>query len=179
MRNRMGRPGAISPEELRAAIGGGYGFYLDAASTAVAGQNIAASASTFTTLSVDGLGFTKEVDPSDLLAPLYDVVGGTVDPIQADDMLDVRIQLTAENYSGAAPYLSVGMDVGGTAGAFINDTVPLLKGGVPQPILVEFAAFVGLDWIANGGLIQVRYSGNGSVDIYDKAIQVQRTFKAP
>jgi hypothetical protein len=68
------------------------------------------------------------------------------------------------------------MDAGGDSGAFIGDTVSLLKAGDDQLVLVEFAAFIGADWLANGGLIQVRYDGTGSVDLFNKAIQVQRTF---
>jgi len=155
---------------------GGFGYYLDDSFTAPTGQNVTTHATTFTNLIVNGLGNLREVNPPGLLVPMYNVTTSKVWPIKLDDVLNVRIQFTAANYAGSSPYIVIQMDSEGPFGAFISTTIPLLKAGDDQPVLFDFSAFVGPDWLANGGTIQVRYDGTGSVDLFNKAIQVQRTF---
>jgi len=157
---------------------GGYGFYLDDKVTAATGQTVATHATNFETFIVNGAGFTLEEDPVELVDPMYDVITGKIVPIKLSDMLKVSVLFTASGYGGSSPYLEFQMDVGGTAGAFIHRSKALLKNGDDFIDDVEFSAFVGTDFFNNGGLIQVRYDGTGSVDLFNKAIQVQRTYAA-
>jgi len=170
--------GKIDAAHTNIERSGGYGFYLDDKVTAETGQEVATHATNYETFTVNGGGFILEENPIELANPMYNVTSGKIIPIKLSDMLKVSILFTASGYGGQSPYLEFQMDVGGTAGAFIHRSKGLLKNGDDFIDDVEFSAFVGTDFFGNGGLLQVRYDGTGSVKLFNKAIQVQRTYSA-
>lgn len=125
----------------------------------------------------NGARLIREKLPSDATLPLWSVSASKIVPIAAFDMMSLRMWFTAENYSGAAPYVVIELDLGGTDGIIFDQTISLVKGGGPQPINTSFITYAGPDFITNGGKFFLTYVGNGSVDIFKNSILVNRESK--
>lgn len=158
---------------------GGWGFYADAATTQPAAQVVANHATNFTVITNDALGFAVEELPYDTVATLWDESTSKVAPYNNHDTFHVRWRMVVENYSGAAPFVELGLFANGTTGFVELNSIPLLKGGVQQVVELSGPVFVGGDFLANGGQTQMRYDGNGSIDVYSVSVFIERVYQAP
>lgn len=123
----------------------------------------------------DGGFLTEEHLPTDAVNPLWNVSTNKIIPIAALDTYDVRISFTAENYSGANPYMTIDLDIGGGIGIIASQTVPLIKAGVAQDFVWSMPLFSGATFLANGGTVNLTYTGTGSCDIYKNSVLLVRT----
>lgn len=155
---------------------GGWGFYADTDVTVGAAQSIANNDTVFTTLPNDANLSVEEL-PNDAPASLWNSVTSKISPYNLHDTFHVRMSMVLENYSGSAPYVELCIDAGGATGKFECQTIPLLKSGDPQVVELKGGVFVGSDFLANGGLFQIRYSGNGSIDVYKKTYFIERMYR--
>lgn len=154
----------------------GWVQYSDAAVTDVAGQNIAAAGSA--QLSIDGDSSIISEEPADVVSPLWNTTTDKIMPVASGDAYDVRVLFTAENYSGASPYLTIELDIGGAQNVIASVTIPLLKGGAAQKVMVPMPVFTLATFVSNGGLLRINYAGSGSVDIHSASIVIVRTHAA-
>lgn len=154
----------------------GWEYYKDSNVIAANGQNILAAGNA--ELSIDGNTTIATQAPADAVAALWNTTTDRIMPIADGDSYDCRIGFIAENYSGSSPYLEIEVDIGGAQGVIAGQTVPLLKGGSAQKIMCPIPVFTGSTFIANGGLIRVKYEGTTSVDIHSAEILIVRTHSA-
>jgi len=122
----------------------------------------------------NGAGLTLEYLPSDATVPLWDVTANKHIAIEENDVYDIRTSFIAENYAGTAPYILCELDIGGVPGVIFSQSIPLLKGGVAQPINFSFPVFTGSTYIVNGGEIYLTYVGTGTCDIYATSNLIHR-----
>jgi hypothetical protein len=155
---------------------GGWGFYADSATTQGDAQVVTNSASVFTTLPNDS-DFVVEELPYDTETSLWNSSTSLILPYNLHDTFHLRLKMTVENYSGSAPYLELCLNGGGATGMFECQSQVLVKGGNPQTVELKGGVFVGSDFLANGGLFQMRYDGNGSIDVYNKTYFIERIYK--
>lgn len=154
----------------------GWGQFADTDTTVgTPSQNIATGVRTQWTN--DG-GFTNlQKNPSDLVNPLWDTSTNKIVPIAAFDTYNIRIGFKVENYAGTAPKIDIDLDIGGGIGVITQTTIPLLKGGAEQSILVSLPVFTGTTFLANGGTINVTYTGTGTCDIFGSTLLIVRESK--
>lgn len=157
---------------------GGWGFYSDDAVTQPEAQSVASHATDYTVITNNALGFDVEELPYDTSDPLWDASSSKVDPYNLHDTYHVRWRMAVENYSGAAPFVELGLFAGGASNFVELTSVPLLKGGVKQVIELAGPVFIGSDFLSNGGQTQLRYDGNGSIDVYSVSMFIERVYQA-
>lgn len=156
---------------------GGWGFYSDDKVTGATGQTIANSSSVFTTLTNNAALFEVEELPVDALASLWDKAAAKIAPYNLHDTIHARFRMTVANYSGSSPFIELCIEAGGSSGKIECVTIPLLKAGSDQVVKIEAGLFVGDDFLANGGLVQMRYDGNGSIDVFNKTVFIDRLYR--
>lgn len=125
----------------------------------------------------DGGTTTLEKLPSDAAGSLWNTTTNKIEPIAAFDTYNVRIGFKVEDYAGTTPDIKVEVDIGGTLGTIVGQTVPLLKGGAEQELLIAFPVFAGSTFLANGGEIYVTFTGTGSCKIFGSTIVIVRESK--
>lgn len=154
----------------------GWGQYQDTDRTVgTPSQTLTAGVRTLWTC--DGGNATIEKLPSDSAAPLWDVSTNKHVPISEFDTYNLRLTFTAENYAGAAPYIEVEIDIGGSIGVIHTDSRSLRKGGAAQSLGFSLPLYTGPTYFANGGSIYVTYQGTGTCDIYKNDILIVRESK--
>lgn len=169
-------------ETKRASVGTlgagktGWVQYADGSVIAANGQNITNGVST--TLEIDGSTSITSQQPADATVPLWDTTNHKLMPISSGDSYDVRLLFTAENYSGTSPYLTIELDIGGSQGVIAAVTVPLMKGGAAQRVMVPMPIFTLGTFLANGGEFKVTYAGNTTFDLHSASIVITRTHAA-
>lgn len=126
----------------------------------------------------DGGNSTIEKNPSDAVASMWNVSTNKHVPIAAFDVYHVRVTFTAENYSGATPYIELELDIGGSIGVIYDSFVDLRKGGAATGVAFSFPVYTGTTYLANGGTFNLTYVGTGTCDIYKNAILIVRESKA-
>jgi hypothetical protein len=122
----------------------------------------------------NGANLTTENLPSDATSALWNTTTNRHIPIALNDVYDLRVSFTAENYGGTDPYILCQLDIGGGLGVIVEQLVPLVKGGVAQPCAFAFPVFTGSTYIANGGAIYLTYVGTGSCNIYKTTNLIHR-----
>lgn len=127
----------------------------------------------------DGVTTNLKKLPSDVGVSntLWDTTTNKITPIAAFDTYNVRIGFKVQDYAGTTPDLEIELDIGGGLGTIVDHTVPLLKGGAEQEILIAFPVFAGSTFLANGGGIYVTFTGTGSCKIFASTIVIIRESK--
>ena len=117
--------------------------------------------------------------PSDIgvAGTLWDTAANKILPIAAFDTYNIRIGFKVEDYAGTTPEIEIELDIGGSIGTIVAQTVPLLKGGAEQEILIAFPVFSGSTFLANGGSIYVTFRGTGTCKIFGSTILIIRESK--
>lgn len=154
----------------------GWGHYADAKTT-VGTPSQSLVSGTRAKFTIDGGQTTLEKLPSDASNPLWNVSTNKIVPIATFDTYNIRVAFAAQNYSGAAPYLLIELDIGGALGVIWRRTVALLKGGAEDFIEAAFPAYAGSTFFANGGDIYLTYTGTADCDIYASQILLIRESK--
>lgn len=108
---------------------------------------------------------------------LWDTATNKITPIAAFDTYNVRIGFKVQDYAGTTPDIEIELDIGGGLGTIVDYTVPLLKGGAEQEVLIAFPVFAGTTFLANGGGIYVTFTGTGSCKIFGSTIVIIRESK--
>lgn len=122
----------------------------------------------------DGGFLIEERLPTDAVAPLWDVASNLHRPIKAFDTYDVRFNFKAQNYTGSSPYLTMEIDIGGSIGVIVSQTIPLIKGGAEQAIVFSCPVFTGATYFANGGAFYLTYVGTAPCDIFGNSVVLVR-----
>lgn len=154
----------------------GFGQYQDSKRT-VGTPTQTLSTGVRTQFICDGGFLSLERLPSDASGSLWNTSTNKHVPIAEYDTYDLRVSFTAENYSGAAPYLEFELDIGGTPGVILKESRPLLKSGSAQNFVYTWDVFVGDTYIANNGTLYITYVGTSTCDIYANSIKIERKFK--
>lgn len=154
----------------------GWGQYQDTDRTVgTPTQNI--STGVRTQFLCDGGFLTTERLPSDATSSLWNTTTNKHIPIAQYDTYNFRVSFTAENYAGTSPYIVCELDIGGSVGVILSETVPLLKSGSAQDIVLSWPVFSGTTYTSNGGTVYLTYTGTGSADIYKNSVLIERTSK--
>lgn len=125
----------------------------------------------------DGGTLTLQKSPQDATVPMWDTTTNKHVPIADYDIYHLRLGFFAENYSGATPYITAELDIGGSVGVIFGRDVSLRKGGAAQFVSIAFPVFTGTTYNANGGEIYLTYQGTGTCDIYKSSILIVRESK--
>jgi hypothetical protein len=128
-----------------------------------------------TQLLCNGGALSLENQPSDATVSMWNTTTNKHVPISENDVYDIRIGFSAENYSGTDPYIRCELDVGGSLGVIWAQTIPLLKGGNEQACSFSFPVYTGSTYITNGGTVYLTYVGTAPCVIFDNQILVHRT----
>lgn len=125
-------------------------------------------------------GGTIDLDklPSDITAGhLWDKVANKVMPIAVFDTYNIRVTFKVEDYAGTTPDLKLEFDIGGATGTIVEQTVPLLKGGAEQTVLLSFPLFASSTFVTNGGSIYLTFTGTGTCKVFASSILIVRESK--
>jgi hypothetical protein len=125
----------------------------------------------------DGVSTTIRKQPSDATAHLWDVATSKFAPIAVFDTYNIRLTFKVQNYAGTTPDIKVELDIGGSLGVISAQTIPLLKGGAEQDIMMTFPVFAGSTMLTNGGTFYITFTGTGTCDVYDNSIFIVRESK--
>jgi hypothetical protein len=125
----------------------------------------------------DGGTLALQKPPSDAVSPLWNTTTNKIIPIAAFDTYNVRIGFKVQDYAGTTPDLKIEIDIGGTIGVIASRTVPLLKGGAEQSMLLVLPVFAGSTFLTNGGEIYLTFTGTGSCKIFNSSIMIIRESK--
>lgn len=155
----------------------GFGQYQDDRRTA-GSPGLSLSTGVRTLLPNNGLFLIERDDPSDLVDELWDTTTNKHIPIAQNDVYDIRISWTAENYGGTSPYLVLELDIGGAPGVILSNTFPLLRSGAAQGCLFDPTVFTGSTYLINGGEFYLTYVGTGTCDIHSVSCMFTRKSRA-
>lgn len=155
----------------------GWGQYQDTSRT-VGSPTQTLSTGVKAAFVCDGGFLTKEYLPEDASVSLWDTSTNKHIPIAEDDVYIVRISFAAENYAGSSPYIDIALDIGGSIGEIVWRTVLLNKAGSTVRDTITIPVFTGSTYSANGGTINLTYTGTGTCDIFANDIMILRQQKA-
>jgi len=127
----------------------------------------------------DGGSLDLDKLPSDIGASghLWNKATSVFEPIALFDTYNIRMTFKVQNYSGTTPDIKVELDIGGSLGVISAQTIPLLKGGAEQDIMMTFPVFAGSTMLTNGGTFYITFTGTGSCDVFDNSIFIVRESK--
>lgn len=151
----------------------GFGQYQDSRRT-VGTPAQTLTAGVRTKFICNGAFLTKERLPSDAVNPLWNVSTNKHAPIREDDVYEFRVTFTAQNYSGANPYLDCELDIGGSIGVILGETKSLVKSGAAMNLKFSDTVFTGSTYVPNGGEIYLTYQGSGTCVIYNNSVMISR-----
>lgn len=154
---------------------GGWAQYQDSRTTVGAPAQTIATGVRTPFVSNGGFLTEESYAPDDAVSSMWNISTNKMVPIKAFDTYDLRVSFTAENYSGANPFMTMDLDIGGGIGIIVSQTIPLLKSGAAQDFVWTFPVFTGATFLANGGTVNLTYTGTGSCDIYKNSVLLVRT----